>query len=180
MSEEQAARLRQMKQSMAKRKLQQLDELPPDFAGAVKSLTEYEFMDPEAQAKFQELLKLLEQQILGSRFEGLKNQIQNLSPEDLQRMRDMIPDLNQMLQEKIRGGDPDFQSFMDKHRSFFPPDVKSLDDLIERLQRGMAQMQSMLDSMSPEMRQQLQQLMEDLLRDDRMKWDMAQLAANLD
>jgi uncharacterized protein with von Willebrand factor type A (vWA) domain len=180
MTPEQADRLRQMMQSMAKRKLQELDELPPDFAGAVKSLTEYEFMDPDAQRQFQELLKLLEQQILGNRFEGLKNQIQNLSPEDLQRMREMIRDLNQLLQEKIRGGEPDFQSFMDKHGGFFPPDVKSLDDLIERLQRGMAQMQSMLDSMSPEMRQQLQQLMEDLLRDDRLKWDMAQLAANLE
>ncbi len=180
MTEEQAANLRQMLQSMAKRKLQQLENLPPNFAGAVKALTDYEFMDPDAQSKFQELLKMLEQQILGSRFEGLKNQIQNMSPEDLQRMREMIRDLNQMLQEKMRGGNPDFQAFMDKHGDFFPPDVKSLDDLIERLQRGMAQMQSMLDSMSPEMRQQLQQLMDDLLRDDRLKWDMAQLAANLD
>src|SRR5262249_54664346 len=132
MTEEQAARLRQMMQSMAKRKLQQLDELPPDFAGAVKSLTDYEFMDREAQREFQKLLKLLEQQIMGSRFEGLKNQIQNLSPEDLQRMREMMRDLNQMLQEKLRGGNPDFQSFMDKHGAFFPPDVQSLDDLIER------------------------------------------------
>lgn len=180
MTEEQAANLRRMIESMAKRKLQQLDNLPPNFAGAVKSLTDYEFMDPDAQSQFQELLKMLEQQILGSRFEGMKNQIQNMSPEDLQRMRDMIRDLNQMLQEKQRGGNPDFQAFMDKHGGFFPPDVKSLDDLIERLQRGMAQMQSMLDSMSPEMRQQLQQLMDDLLRDDRLKWDMAQLAANLE
>jgi len=137
-------------------------------------------MDPEAQQKFADLLKQLEQQILGSRFEGMKQQIQNMSPEDLQRMREMVKDLNQLLQEKQRGGNPDFQSFMDKHGDFFPPDVKSLDDLIEGMQRGMAQMQSLLDSMSPEMRQQLQQLTEDLLRDDRLKWDMAQLASNLE
>jgi len=165
--------LRRMLESMAKRKLQYLDNLPPDFAGSVKSLTEYEFMDPDAQQKFQDLLKQLEQQILGSRFEGMKQQIQNLSPEDLQRMREMVKDLNQMLQEKQRGGNPDFQSFMEKHGDFFPSDVKSLDDLIERMQRAMAQMQSLLDSMSPEMRQQLQKLTDDLLRDDRLKWDMA-------
>ncbi|MGH2460085.1 MAG: VWA domain-containing protein, partial [Chloroflexota bacterium] len=180
MSPEEAANLRRMLESMARRKLKYLDELPPDFAGGVKALTDYEFMDPEAQRQFQELLKMLEQQILGSRFEGLKQQIQNLSPEDLQRMREMIRDLNQMLQEKLRGGNPDFQEFMNKHGNFFPPDVQSLDDLIEHMQRGMAQMQSLLDSMSPEMRQQLQQLMDGLLRDDRLKWDMAQLAANLD
>lgn len=180
MSAEQERNLRRLLESMAKRKLQYLDNLPPDFAGGVKALTEYEFMDPEAQRQFQELLKMLEQQILGSRFEGLKQQIQNLSPQDLQRLREMIRDLNQMLQEKLRGGNPDFQEFMNKHGGFFPPDVQSLDDLIEHLQRSMAQMQSLLDSMSPEMRQQLQQLMDDLLRDDRLKWDMAQLAANLD
>src|SRR5205814_2245646 len=61
-----------------------------------------------------------------------------------------------------------------------PPDLQSLDDLIDRLQHSIAQMQSLMDSMSRDMRQQLQQLMEDLLRDDRLKWDMAQLAANLD
>ena len=180
MSEAEAAGLRRMRESLAKRKLQYLDELPPDFGGAVKALTEYEFMDPEAQSKFQELLKMLEQQILGNRFEGLKQQIQSMTPQDLQRMREMIRDLNQMLQEKMRGGNPDFQSFMDKHGSFFGPDVQSLDDLIEQMQRNMAQMQSMLDSLSPEMRQQLQSLMDDLLRDDRMRWDMAQLAANLE
>ena len=179
-SEEQKDSLRRMLESMANRKLQYLDNLPPDFAGSVKSLTDYEFMDPEAQRKFQEILKQLEQQILGTRFEGMKQQIQNMSPEDLQKMREMVKDLNQLLQEKQRGGTPDFQSFMDKHGEFFPPDVTSLDDLIERMQRANAQMQSLLDSMSAEMRQQLQQLTDDLLRDDRLKWDMAQLASNLE
>jgi uncharacterized protein with von Willebrand factor type A (vWA) domain len=180
MNQNEMAGLRRMLESLAKRKLQYLDELPPDFGGAVKSLTEYEFMDPDAQRQFQELLKMLEQQILGNRFEGLKQQLQSMTPQDLQRMREMIRDLNQMLQEKMRGGNPDFQSFMDKHGSFFGPDIQSLDDLMEHLQRSMAQMQSMLDSMSPEMRQQLQSLMDELLRDDRLRWDMAQLAANLE
>lgn len=180
MNEAETANLRRMLESMARRKLQQLEALPPDFGGAVKELTDYEFMDPEAQRQFQELLKLLEQQILGNRFEGLKQQIQRMTPQDLQQMREMIRDLNQLLQEKTRGGNPDFQSFMNQHGQFFSPEIRSLDDLIEHLQRGMAQMQSLLDSMSPEMRGQLQQLMNDLLRDDRLRWDMAQLAANLE
>ena len=33
--------------------------------------------------------------------------------------------------------------------------------------------------MSPEMRAELQQMMDDLLRDDRLRWDMARLAGNL-
>ena len=33
--------------------------------------------------------------------------------------------------------------------------------------------------MSPQMRSELQQMMDDLLRDDRLRWDMARLAGNL-
>ncbi|HUX87795.1 MAG TPA: VWA domain-containing protein [Chloroflexota bacterium] len=172
--------LRRLLESMAQRKLNYLDQLPPDFAGRMKALTNHEFMDPEAQRKFQELLKLLEQQILGNRFEGIKQSMENLRPEDLQQLREMIRDLNQMLQEKLRGGNPDFQAFKDKHGQFFPPDINSLDDLIQHLQQSSAQMQSLLDSLSPEMRGQLQQVMDNLLRDDRLKWDLAQLGANLD
>lgn len=180
MSDAEAANLQRMLESMANRKLKFLDQLPPDFAGRVRQLTDYEFMDPEAQRQFQELLKALEQQMLGNRFEGLKQSLQNLTPQDLERMREMIRDLNQMLQEKLRGGNPDFQAFKDKHGSFFPPDIDSLDDLVEQLQRSASQMQSLMDSLAPEMRQQLQQLMDSLLRDDRLKWDMAQLANNLE
>jgi len=42
---------------MSDRIRQILDELPPDFAGSVKSLTEYEFMDPEAQRQWRQRLR---------------------------------------------------------------------------------------------------------------------------
>jgi hypothetical protein len=41
-------------------------------------------------------------------------------------------------------------------------------------------MQSLLNSMTPEMRQSLQQMMDSLLKDDRLKWDLMQLAANME
>ena len=41
-------------------------------------------------------------------------------------------------------------------------------------------MQSLMRSLSPEQRQELQDTLDALLRDDRLKWDLAQLAANLD
>ena len=44
----------------------------------------------------------------------------------------------------------------------------------------MAAMQSLLASMSAEQRAELQSLMDALLRDDRLRWDLAQLAATLD
>ena len=40
-------------------------------------------------------------------------------------------------------------------------------------------MASLLNSMSPEMREELRSMMDDLLRDDRLRIDMARLAGNL-
>jgi uncharacterized protein with von Willebrand factor type A (vWA) domain len=113
-------------------------------------------------------------------FQGLSQGIQSLTPEDMKRIREMVKDLNQMLRDKAAGKEPDFEEFMRKHGQFFGPNVKNLDDLVEELARRTAQMQSLLDSMTPEMRQQLQEMMDELLRDDRLKWDLAELAANLE
>ena len=69
-----------------------------------------------------------------------------MSPEDMARMKEMIRDLNQMLSEKIAGGEPDFQQFMEKYGDLFgdnPP--QTLDELIEQMQAQMAQMQNLLD-----------------------------------
>jgi uncharacterized protein with von Willebrand factor type A (vWA) domain len=44
----------------------------------------------------------------------------------------------------------------------------------------MAAMQSLLRSMTPEQRAELESMTEALLRDDRLRWDLAQLAANMD
>ena len=167
-------------EKIANQKREFLDHLPPDPAGQIKALSEYDFLDPGARQQFQELMQMLQQQILGNQFEGLKQMMQSLTPQDLQRIREMVRDLNQMLEEKARGGEPDFQEFMRKHGQFFPPDISSLDELIEHMQRRNAQMQSLLNSLSPEQRQSLQQMMEALLKDDRLKWDMLRLAANLE
>ena len=68
---------------------------------------------------------------------------------------------------------------MARHGSYFPPGIGSVDELIEHLHRQASQMASLLASMSPQQRAELQQLMDDLLRDDRLRWDMARLAGNL-
>ena len=172
--------LQQMLEKIASQKQQALDQLPPDPAGQIKALSDYDFMDQDARQKFDDLMKMLQQQMLGNQFEGLKQAIQSLTPQDMQAMREMVRDLNKMLREKMEGGNPDFQGFMDKHGRFFPPGINSLEELADHMQRRAAQMQSLLKSMSPEMRQSLQQMMSDLLKDDRLRWDMMQLAANLE
>ncbi len=164
---------------MAAERQQTLSQLPKDPAGRIRQLQDYEFMDPEARRQFQELMDSLRQQMLQPYLQGMQRALQNLTPQDLQRMREMLRDLNRMLREKLQGGQPDFQAFKDRWGQNFPG-VNSLEELVEQMRQQIAQMQSLLDSMSPEQRRQLQEMMESLLRDDRLKAEMAQLAMHLD
>ena len=114
----------------------------------MKELQNYEFMDPEAQAEFQELMEMLKKAMMETFFKDLQSQIANMTPEDMERMKEMIRDLNQMLQEKMQGGEPDFDSFMQQYGDLFgdnPP--QTLDELVEQMQRQMSQMQNLLDSL---------------------------------
>ena len=97
---------------LAGQKLQQLDQLPPSLPGAIKELQDYDFMDPEARRQFQELLELLQRQLLQSQFQSLQSALQGLRPEDLQRTREMVRDLNRMLRDRRAGREPDFDRFM--------------------------------------------------------------------
>ena len=138
-----------------------LDNLPESPAGAIRELSDYEFLDPEARRKFQELLDMLKQQMLQNFFQSMRDRLQGMSPEQTEGLRNMIEALNQMLRDRATGVDPDFDGFMEQYGHYFDPDrPASLDELIESLQRQMAAMQSMMDSMSPEMRQELESLVE--------------------
>ena len=46
----------------------QLDMLPPDLAGQVRELQQYDFTSAEAQQRFEELLEKLRQQLAQSYF----------------------------------------------------------------------------------------------------------------
>src|SRR5579884_1181038 len=175
-----AETLRRMLENMAAKKQQFLDELPKDLGGAVKALTEYEFMDPEAQQLFQELLQMLQQQVMQSYFQGMQQGLQQITPEDLRRTNQMLRELNEMLRERQEGGNPDFQNFMEKYGEFFPPGMENLDDLVQHLQQRMAAMQSLLDSMTPQQRRELQDLMESLFQNQEMQQELDELAMNLE
>ena len=157
-----------------------LDDLPEDIPGQIKSLSEYDFMDDEARASFKELVDSLQQQMMQQFFQGMQQSLQNMTPEDIAKMREMMRDLNKMLRERQEGREPDFDSFMPRSTVEYFPGVNSLDDLIEQMQMQMAAMQGIMDNLSPEQRQELQDLMEQLMGDDRIRVDMMELAQNLE
>src|SRR5262249_10252731 len=140
---------------------QRLDQLPPDPAGQIKALQEYQFAEPEAERKFQELLKSLQQQMMQPFLSGMKQSLQNITPRDMQRLREMMRDLNRMMRDKLEGDEPDWNAFKQKWGDQFPG-VESFDELMEQIGRQMAQMQSLMRSMSPEQRAQLEEMMRSL------------------
>lgn len=170
---------RRMLEMIAKRKQEYLDNLPQDIPGQIKQLSDYDFMDDEAREKFQELMESLRQQMMQQFFQGMQQSLQNMTPEDMARMREMIRELNQMLRDRQEGREPDFDSFMEKYGDYFPG-VNSLDDLIEQMQMQAAAMQGIMDNLSPEQREELQNLMDQLMGDDRIRVDMMELARNLE
>ncbi|MEE8386872.1 MAG: VWA domain-containing protein, partial [Dehalococcoidia bacterium] len=135
----------------------------------------------EAGTKFQELMEMLKKAMMDTFFKDIYNQIANMSPEEMARMKEMIRELNEMLSEKMAGGQPDFQAFMDKYGDLFgdnPPE--SLEQLIEQMQQQASVMQTLLDSLPPEMRQQLQDLLMDKVGDLDLQRQLQELSINLD
>ena len=155
--------------------------LPPDLAGQVRELSEYEFTSTEAREKFEQLMEQLREELVKSYFNQMSGAMQNISPEDMQRMKDMFAELNQLLEMRERGEDtqPAFEQFMDRYGDFFPENPQTLDELLEIMAQRMAAMQAMLNSMTPEQRAQLQGLSEQLLEDMDLRWQVEQLSNNL-
>jgi uncharacterized protein with von Willebrand factor type A (vWA) domain len=164
---------------LAKERREQLDQLPPDLAGKVQQLQQYDWMDDAARQKFEELMEQLREQLLQSYFNQMSEGMQNMSPERMQRMKDMLAELNQMLEQREQGEEPDFQGFMERYGDFFPGNPQTLDELLEQMAQSMAQMQQLLNSMTPEQRAQLQALAESLLEDMDLRWQVDQLSRNL-
>jgi uncharacterized protein with von Willebrand factor type A (vWA) domain len=158
---------------------QKLDAIPPDPAGRLRDLQQYDFVSPEARQKFDELLAQLRQQMMQPMFNSMQQALKNMSPQELARMREMMQDLNRMLRQKAEGEEPDFDGFMNKWGQNFPG-VESLEQLIEQLGQQMAAMGSLMQSLTPGQRQQLDQMMRELLmQDERLEAQMRQLAMNL-
>ena len=169
--------LQKLLEQRAQRNQEKLDKLPDSVGGQVKELMEYDFIDPEAQRMFQELLEMLKGQMAQNMSQQMKEGIQGLSPEEMAALREMLRQLNEMLRDKLAGREPDFQGFMQQFGAMFGPNPpQNFDELMERLRQQLGQMQSLLESMSPEMRQELEEALAAAL-DPETQREMAQFAA---
>ena len=156
-----------------------LDMMPDDLAGKVRELQEYDFESAEARQRFEELMDKLRQQLMQQTVDQMSGAMQNMTPEDMARMKDMLAGLNEMMEKHAAGEDPGFEQFMENFGDFFPENPETFEELMEIIAQRMAAMQAMMNSMTPEQRAQLQQLSEQLMEDMDLRWQMDQLGQNM-
>src|SRR6478736_3272118 len=158
-----------------------LATIPDDVAGAVRALGDYAWHSPEAQQTYEQIQQMLQREVVGAQFEGLKQALSGNDPQAMQAVKDMLADLNQLLAGHARGEDTEdqFRDFMDKHGDLFPEQPENVDELIDALARRQAAADRLMASLTPEQREQLGQLMSDALGDPDLASQMAQLSDNL-
>ncbi|MEC8119368.1 MAG: hypothetical protein VX132_05830, partial [Actinomycetota bacterium] len=157
----------------------ELDMMPEDLAGKVRELQNYEFTSSEARQQFDDLMDKLKEQLMQRYLDQMSDDMQNMGSEDMGRLKDMMSSLNEMLEQRAQGEEPDFDSFMEEFGDFFPENPETLDELLEVMAQRMAAAQAMMNSMTPEQQQQLQQLNDQLLEDMDLQWQMDRLSQNL-
>src|SRR5215204_1130049 len=159
----------------------ELETLPDDVAGAVRSLDHYSWRSEEARAIFEAIKSMLQREVLDAQFAGIKQALDSPAPEAMQRVKDMLADLNALLAAHARQEDTtdQFAEFMERHGEFFPERPENIEELIDALARREAAGMRLMASLSPEQREQLGQLLSHVLADADLASEMAQLADNL-
>jgi uncharacterized protein with von Willebrand factor type A (vWA) domain len=155
-----------------------LDALPADTAQAIRRLADYDWRSPDARQTFERLRDLLRSDVLDSQFRGMRQMLQNPDPQAMQRVKDMLADLNEMLAADARGThtQDDFDRFMDRHGDLFPDHPQNLEELVDSLISRMAAAERLLRSLSDEQREELAGLMASALDDAGLAAEMARLA----
>jgi uncharacterized protein with von Willebrand factor type A (vWA) domain len=156
----------------------ELDELPRDTARAVRRLDNYDWRSAAARETFEKLKDLLRREVLDSQFRGMKQSLQQPDPEAMQRVKDMMAALNEMLDADARGAhtQQDFEDFMTQYGELFPDSPSNLEELVDSLARRMAAAQRLLSSLTDAQRDELAALMAQTLEDAGLAAEMSRLS----
>ncbi len=167
----------------------QLDALPRSTAAAIQELSEYRWTSPEAERMYREILEGLRRDVLDQRFQGMRNALQGMQPGASSAeqqaanlaLKDMLSDLNQLLDKHARGQDTqqDFEEFMARHGDLFPGQPQNVDELIDELARQAAAAERLMASLTPQQREELAGLMAAALGDADLAAQLAALGDNL-
>jgi uncharacterized protein with von Willebrand factor type A (vWA) domain len=159
----------------------ELDTLPSDTARAVRQLADYQWRSDEAREAYKQIQDMLRDEVLDAQFAGMRQAMQSATPQDLERIRQMMSALNDMLDADARGEhtQEQFDDFMQQYGDFFPESPRNLDELIDSLARRAAAAQRLLDSLTPEQRAELDALMSQAMQQAGLADEMARLQQGL-
>ena len=155
-----------------------LDALPADTAQAIRRLADYDWRSPAARQTFERLRAAAAQRGAGQPVPRHAPGLQNPDPQAMQRVKDMLGDLNEMLAADARGEhtQADFDQFMERYGDLFPDHPRNLEELVDSLVSRMAAAERLLRSLSEEQRDELAGLMASALDDAGLAAEMARLA----
>ncbi|MDD2817955.1 MAG: hypothetical protein PHN51_04070 [Candidatus Nanopelagicales bacterium] len=159
-----------------------LDTVPDEIGRAVQQLSNYDWQSPQAKQSFDQLKDRLQRDVLDQQFKNMTQSMKQMNtPESKAAMKEMMQDLNAMLEKHRRGEDAtdDYEAFKEKHKDFFPDAPETLSEFIDELARQAAAMQRMMDSLSPEQRAELAEAMAEALADMGLQDEMSRLQENL-
>jgi len=156
----------------------ELDALPADTAQAISRLADYQWRSAAARETFEQLKDLLRREVLDSQFRGMKDALSGADADAVQRVKDMLADLNAMLDADARGEhtQEDFDAFMERYGEMFPDRPANLEELVDQLARRAMAAQRLMSSLSAEQRDELASLMDQTLADAGLAAEMARLA----
>ncbi|MEU3270424.1 VWA domain-containing protein [Saccharomonospora sp. NPDC006951] len=159
-----------------------LDALPSGTAAAVRELADYSWTSETGRANYERIRELLGKELLESRFEGMKDALRSTTPEDIERVNQMLSDLNALLSAHAQGFadiEERFAEFMRRHGEFFPENPATVEELIDVLAARSAAAARMLNSMTPEQRSELAQLSQQAFGDPRIADQLSTLDSQL-
>jgi len=156
-----------------------LDRLPDNVAQAVRDLADYEWRSDRARDLFDSIREQVRNDVLRQQLDRSRPAGQ---PADTGALKDLLADLNALLDAHARGEDTTerFDAFMQRHGEAFPENPRTTDELVDLLAQRAAAADKLLASLTPEQREQLSDLISQALADDvDLASQMQQLRDNL-
>jgi len=159
----------------------ELDALPADTARAVRQLSDYRWRSPEAAATYEQISKMLRSEVLDAQFAGMRAALANPDRRAMDQVRQMLADLNDMLDADARGEhtQEQFDEFMNRHGTFFPDNPSNLAELVDSLARRAAAAERLMNSLTADQRAELGALMEQAMNEAGLAAEMARLQRSL-
>src|SRR5579884_2033007 len=107
-------------EQIAQRRREQLAALPETPAGAIEALRDYDFLDPGARERFDEMVREIQRRVLDQFAGQVEDTLREMTPEVMAQTREMLRDLSATVRAAAAGDESRFGDFMQKHGAAFP------------------------------------------------------------